>query len=308
MIYPPFLNANDTIIIVSPSGVIEKSLIVGVKEVFESWGYAVEIAKNAFAQYGRFAGTPAERCEDLQAALDHPTAKAIFCSRGGYGLTQIIDQLNFDAFCKNPKWLIGFSDITVLHNAISKYDIVSCHGSMAKYLVESTGNETYVVALKQFLKGEVHNLTFAAHAQNRLGSTNGIVRGGNLSVLYGLRATPFDIDFENAILFIEDIGEQAYHIDRMMQNLRLSGALSKISGLLVGQFNHMPYDPDMMASVEDVIKNACADYNFPIAFDLPFGHIIGNLPLLIGARAQLFVDEGGVRFEYCTKVDEAILK
>lgn len=298
MKYPPFLEAKDTIIIVSPSGAIEKSLINGAKSAFENWGYKVEIAKNAYAQYGRFAGTPKQRLDDLQTALDHPTAKAIFCSRGGYGLTQIIDQLNFDAFCQNPKWLIGFSDITVLHNALSKHEIVSCHGSMAKYIVESNDNEAHIIALREFLKGKMPQQNYNGHAQNRTGIAQGIVRGGNLSVLYGLRATNFDIDFDAAVLFIEDIGEQAYHIDRMMQNLRLSGALSKLSGLLVGQFNHMPHDPDMMASVEEVIKNACANYNFPIAFGLPYGHVIENRPLLIGAEARLIVDEKSASLEY----------
>lgn len=298
MKYPPFLQTNDTIVIVSPSGAIQKELIVGAKRIFECWGYKVEIAKNAFAQYGRFAGTPEQRREDLQAALDHPNAKAIFCSRGGYGLTQIIDQLNFDAFCKNPKWLIGFSDITTLHNVISKHNIVSCHASMAKYIVESNENALQIIAFKQFLKGEIKVSTFAAQPQNKTGTAQGVVRGGNLSVLYGLRATPIDINFDGAILFIEDIGEQTYHIDRMMQNLRLSGALSKISGLLVGQFNHVPNDPDMMASLEEIIKNACAGYNFPIAFGLPFGHVIENRPLLIGAEAKLIVAEKGASLKY----------
>jgi muramoyltetrapeptide carboxypeptidase len=298
MKYPPFLQTNDTIVIVSPSGAIQKELIEGAKRIFECWGYKVEIANNAFAQYGRFAGTPEQRREDLQAALDHPNAKAIFCSRGGYGLTQIIDQLNFDAFCKNPKWLIGFSDITAMHNAISKHNIVSCHASMAKYIVESNENEAHIIAFREFLKGEIKVSTFAAQPQNKTGTAQGVVRGGNLSVLYGLRATPIDINFDGAILFIEDIDEQLYHIDRMMQNLRLSGALSKINALLVGQFNHMPNDPDMMASLEEIIKNACAGYNFPIAFDLPFGHVIENRPLLIGAEAKLIVDEKGASLEY----------
>jgi muramoyltetrapeptide carboxypeptidase len=284
---PPFLQSNDEIRIVSPSGVIDPLYIDGAKRILESWGLHVTEGKFARNEYGRFAGTKEQRIADLQEALNDPNVKAILCSRGGYGLVQIIDKPDFTLFAKNPKWLIGFSDITILHNAITNLGIASIHGIMAKHLSELPENSEQVQSLKNILFGKLPHYEIPAHSMNRVGKTNGKLIGGNLSVLAGMIGTTFDLPYEGNILFIEDIAEKPYHIDRMMQNLRLSGALSKISGLIVGQFSDCDEDPLMKQSIAEIIFDAVKEYDYPVCFNFPAGHVDYNLPLIMGKIAEL---------------------
>ncbi|MDO9154482.1 MAG: LD-carboxypeptidase [Paludibacter sp.] len=286
---PPFLKSGDKIRIISPSGAIDPTFIDGATKVLTDWGLQVSEGEFARTEYGRFAGTKEQRISDLQAALDNPAVKAILCSRGGYGLAQMIDKLDFSAFKKLPKWLIGFSDITILHNVISKLGIASIHGIMAKHLTELPADCEQIEKLKSLLFGKLPEYKIPAHPQNRNGKASGKLIGGNLSVLSGMIGTRFDLPYKNNILFIEDIDEKSYKIDRMMQNLRLSGALSEISGLVVGQFSECEEDPLMMQTINEIILEAVSDYQYPVCFDFPAGHVDYNLPLILGEKINLAV-------------------
>jgi muramoyltetrapeptide carboxypeptidase len=289
--FPSFLKPSDQIRIVSPSGSINPEFIDRAIKVLSDWGLLVTEGEFARVEFGRFAGTKSQRIFDLQEALDDPNVKAILCSRGGYGLAQIIDKLDFAVFSKSPKWLIGFSDITILHNAISNLGVVSAHGIMAKPLAELTFNADPVLKLKEILFGKLPSYSILAHKLNKQGTGKGKLVGGNLSVLMGLRGSMFDIDYKNSILFIEDIAEKPYHIDRMMQNLRFSGVLAQLAGLVVGQFSHCDEDPLMKQTIDEIISEAVSDYDYPVCFNFPAGHVDYNLPLLLGANATLNVND-----------------
>ena len=295
---PSFLRAGDNIHIVSPSGAIQPGFIDGATKLLSSWGLKVTEGKYARTEYGRFSGTKDERVADLQQALDDPNVKAILCSRGGYGLAQIIDKIDFSSFAKSPKWLIGFSDITILHNAITALGIASMHGIMTKYLTELPEESDQITSFKNLLFGTPSNFSIKPEAENRLGQAEGKLIGGNLSVMMGMRSTPFDLDFHNNILFIEDVGEKPYQIDRMMQSLRLSGVLKQISGLVVGQFSDYDEDPLMMQSVAEIILAAVSEYDYPVCFNFPAGHVDYNLSLILGEQAELFVETDKVHLNY----------
>lgn len=284
------LQTNDLVRIVSPSGVIEPSFVEGASKVLSSWGLRVREGSYSREKFGRFAGTEAQRIADLQQALDDPDTKAILCSRGGYGLAQIVDRLDFTTFCLCPKWLIGFSDVTVLHNAVTNLEFPSVHAIMAKHLTELNADSEAVAGLKNLLFGNLPEYTIPAHPQNRLGKATGKLIGGNLSVIYGLRATPFDLPYEGNILFVEDIAEKPYHIDRMLQNLRLGGVLQKISGLVVGQFSDCDEDPMMLRSIEEIIGGALNGIDIPVMFNFPAGHVDDNRPLVLGAETTIAVN------------------
>ena len=295
---PSFLRAGDNIHIVSPSGAIQPGFIDGATKLLSSWGLKVTEGKYARTEYGRFSGTKDERVADLQQALDDPNVKAILCSRGGYGLAQIIDKIDFSSFAKSPKWLIGFSDITILHNAITALGIASMHGIMTKYLTELPEESDQITSFKNLLFGTPSNFSIKPEAENRLGQAEGKLIGGNLSVMMGMRSTPFDLDFHNNILFIEDVGEKPYQIDRMIQSLRLSGVLKQISGLVVGQFSDYDEDPLMMQSVAEIILAAVSEYDYPVCFNFPAGHVDYNLSFVLGEQAELFVETDKVHLNY----------
>lgn len=284
--------------IISPSGVINPELIDGAANRLKTWGYEVSEGRYARTQYGRYAGTETQRLHDLQKALDDDSLTAILCSRGGYGLTQIIDKVDFSRLRQHPKWLIGFSDITVIHAALSKLNIPSIHGVMAKHLVEMPDDALSLQYLNLILRGEKPVYHVSPHEINREGEARAKLIGGNLSVLMGLRGTPYEPDFANAILFIEDIAEEAYHIDRMMQNLRLGGVFRKISGLIVGHFTNCTEDMLMHKTVMQIISGAVQDYNFPVCAGFPAGHEAGNWPLIMGGEASFKVDSAGATLRF----------
>ena len=277
--------------IVSPSGVINPDFIDGATSRLKSWGYEVTEGRYAREMYGRFAGTAAQRICDLQHAINDESLTAILCSRGGYGLMQIIDRIDFSPLKKHPKWLIGFSDVTVLHAALSQLGIPSLHGVMAKHLTELPDEADSLQYFRKILDGDYPVYRIAAHELNREGDAKGKLVGGNLSVLMGLRGTPIEPDYQGAILFLEDVAEEAYHIDRMMQNLRLGGVFSKISGLIVGHFTNCTDDPLMHKSVSEIILAATGDFDFPVCFGFPSGHEDENYPLIMGKDVKLTVND-----------------
>lgn len=277
--------------IISPSGAVKPEYIDGARAVLSEWGYTVTVGKYAKAVSGRFAGTEEQRIFDLQQALDAKSLDIILCSRGGYGLSQIIDKIDFSKFIEKPKWLVGFSDITVLHNALSKLGVPSIHGLMAKHLTEWPGENLSSQRLREIFEGNYPVYRLHTHSLNRKGVAKAKLIGGNLSVLMAMRDTPFDLDYKDAILFIEDIAEQPYHIDRMMQNLRLGGELHQLAGLIVGHFTDCPEDETMRKSVKEIIFDATDGTGYPVCFDFPAGHEAQNYPLVLGREIKLEVGE-----------------
>jgi len=295
---PPFLKSGDMVQIVSPASAIHPSYVEGAKRTLSEWNLKVLEGKYARSAYGRFAGTKEERIFDLQQALDDPEVKAIFMSRGGYGLVQIIDKINFEQFKKSPKWLIGFSDISILHAAVNRMGIASIHGIMAKHLAELPRTSDAVVYLREILFGRLPVYQLPFHPLNRQGKITAKLLGGNLSVLMGLRGTSFDLPFEDAVLFVEDTGEKPYQVDRMIQNLRIGGIFEKISGLIVGQFTDYESDPLMMQTIEEMFAEAVKNYSYPVCFNFPAGHIDYNLPLLLGENITLEVSAENVLVDF----------
>ncbi len=273
--------------IVSPSGVIEPGWIDAAVNVLKSWGCEVNVGRYAKEQFGRFAGTDEQRMQDLQEALDDESLDAILCSRGGYGLIRIIDQLNFDKFRSFPKLVIGFSDITVLHLAIQKMGLPSVHSFMAKHFDPSECEKRSLAYLKDILEGGHPEYELPGDEMNRPGESSGMLVGGNLSVLQSMRGTLYEPNYTEKVLFIEDISEDAYHIDRMMQNLRIGGVLKKISGLMVGHFTDCKEDPQMMKTIREIILDSTACYEYPVCFGVPSGHEAINYPLIFGANVLL---------------------
>ena len=273
--------------IVSPSGAIEPAFIDGATERLRGWGYEVTEGRHARDRWGRFAGTDEDRLADLIEALHDPSVDAILCSRGGYGLQRIIDRVP-----KITKPIIGFSDITALHQLSAISNQPSVHGIMCKHIATLPEESEPIQALKRLLNGEAIKYRWESHPLNTPGKACAPIVGGNLSVLYGLQGTKFGltqsaIRDQFPILLIEDIGERHYHIDRMIRNLRMSGVLAHLSGLIVGQFSDCEDDPLMQQTVYETIKEVVADYNYPILFNAPFGHVEHNLPLWFERHASI---------------------
>ena len=301
--------------IISPSGTINPEYIEGATQRLQSWGYRVSEGRYARGEYGRFSGTDDERLYDLYEALAMPDVDYILCSRGGYGLQRILDKINLSTFDFRPSTIIGFSDITALHQLIAistiKYQLSTLHGLMCKHIATLPEDSEALQLFRWALDGKPLRYELPAHPLNSRGKADGTLIGGNLSVLYGLQGTPYSLNAvidahpEGVILFIEDIGERHYHIDRMMKNLRMSGVLERINGLVVGQFTDCDPDPLMKSvlcqqsglyadseAVYCTIREAVADYDYPILFDFPAGHVDDNRPLRLNAPARLEVLDG----------------
>jgi muramoyltetrapeptide carboxypeptidase len=298
MFYPNALKPGDRVSIIAPSGVVEPEYVEKTQAIFESWGLEVTLGKHIFKKHGRFAGTESERLHDLQNSLDNPDIQAVFFARGGYGIVGILDRISLDKFKRNPKWLIGYSDITALHSLISGSGICSLHAPMSSHLAKEGANEISSLFLKQILFGEKPEYLVGSHSLNRHGFCTGYIRGGNLSVLAGLRGTKYDLQTENTILFIEDINEQAYHIDRMMQNLKLGGILEKISGLIVGRFAGCNDDPEMNETIYESMFRLVEEYAYPVCFDFPVGHVNTNYPLIENGKARLNIEDQNVYLKF----------
>lgn len=294
MIIPPSLSPGDRVMIISPSGKIENAFIAGAETYLRDWGLNPVRSRHCLCESGRFSGTMEERLADLRDALLDDSVKAILCSRGGYGAIQLLEKMNSSWVTDHPKWLIGYSDITLLHAYFSKCGICSIHGPMTRHFCEAMPDDEPVMQLKDLLFGGKPHITASSHPLNREGRCRGRIFGGNLSVLYGLRGTPFDIEPEGTVLFLEDIGERPYHLERMFYNLRLGGILSRLSGLIIGQFTEYSEDQSLGETVYEMIARMVNDYDYPVCFDFPVGHVQSNFPLIVGKDAGLIVEKGGV--------------
>ncbi|MDD4921350.1 MAG: LD-carboxypeptidase [Bacteroidales bacterium] len=304
MILPPFLREGDRVRLISPAGAINPDFVKGAEAYLASWGLQVLKGEYASSQEGRFSSSSANRLSDLQQAFDDPECKAIFCTRGGYGTIHLMDKINLDAFRINPKWVIGYSDITMLHSLLQREGFASIHGGMAKMLAQQMNQDLTKAdietakELHDILWGHLPEYHTQVHPLNRPGKESGMMRGGNLSILYSLRGTPYDYIPEKSILFIEDIGEQPYIIDRIMHNLKLGGILKNLSGLIVGQFTDYEEDPSFGKTVYEIIADAVSEYAYPVCFNFPSGHVERNLPLISGSSVNLSVSETEVLLSY----------
>ena len=289
---PPYLQKGDSIAIVAPArSVIIEEMLPAIT-LFEEWGLKVVLGEHLFAVQNQFAGTEEERAEDFQAMLDNDEIKAIICARGGYGVVRIIDLLRFDHFCEHPKWIVGYSDVTVLHSHIhSCFDIETLHATMPINVYANPNYESseslYDALFGKQLSYQIQTSTFS-----RVGEGKGELIGGNLSILYSLSATESDIDTTGKILFIEDLDEYLYHIDRMMLNLKRSGKLSHLAGLIIGGLTEMRDNTiPFGSSAEEIITSAIAEYDYPVCFGFPAGHGDDNRALIFGREVSLIVAE-----------------
>lgn len=288
------LKPGDTIGIVAPA----RSFTYEALELFvndiHSKGYNVKFGKTIGQVYHQLSGTADERCLDMQNFIDDPNIKAIWCCRGGYGCVQFVDQLDWSEFKKFPKWLIGFSDITVLHMALQQHQMESLHAWMpvnfSTITTEAYSSLWHVLESRQ----SKYELITAPHCQS--GKSRGILVGGNLSILYSLTGTLHDFNWSDKILFIEDLDEYLYHIDRMMMNLKRCGILSQIRGLIVGGMSQMnDHTIPWGMNATEIIKNIVSEYDYPVVFDFPAGHIDDNRALVLGATYELDVNEDTIR-------------
>lgn len=296
LIYPPLLKKGDKAVIISPSGNTDSRYIDTAEKVLKSWGLLVQTGAFSYEKYGRYGGTKEQRMHDLRLAMDAPDIKLIFCSRGGYGTIQLLRDIEYNGIKRYPKWLVGYSDITALHSAFLKNGIISLHAPMARHLAEH-GDDEASCKLKQILFSGSFSHKAEAHPYNRPGSTKGRLFGGNMSVLCGLAGTPYFAVPPRGILFIEDVAEPPYKIDRMMWQLKLSGILGKISGLVVGQFSECAEDPLMGQTIYEAIRDMTSEYGYPVVFGFPVGHTDANYPMLHGGRVLLDVKKDFVTLE-----------
>lgn len=297
MITPEYLKEGDKIGIVATARKISREELQPAISVFESWGLTVVLGKNLFNAEHQFSGTDQERLEDLQAMLDDPSVKAIISARGGYGTVRIIDQLNFDKFKAHPKWVIGFSDITVLHSHIHmQSQVETIHAVMPINFPKDSTINNPVDSLRKALFGSLteYNMELPESLKpfQRKGSAEGQLVGGNLSLLYALSGSPSDLDTRDKILFIEDLDEYLYHIDRMMVQLDRSGKLQHLKGLIVGGMSGMKDNTIPFGkSAEEIIFDTVKKYPYPVCFGFPAGHIPENMALIFGRNIQLSVEE-----------------
>lgn len=286
---PAYLKAGDKIGFVASARKINPLELAEATDYFESWELEIVLGDHLFAESNQFAGSDELRAQDLQQMLDDPEIKAIVFARGGYGTVRIIDQINWEKFIKQPKWLIGFSDITVLHSHIHQnLGIETLHGIMP--LNYPTASNEAISSIRTALFGEELKYKIESHPMNRRGYVEAPIIGGNLSILHNLSGTISDIDTKGKILFIEDLDEYYYHVDRMMLNLKRSGKLDHIAGLIVGGMTEMHDNPISFGmNAYEIIQNVIKDYSFPVCFEFPAGHFSDNRALIMGRNVKLDV-------------------
>jgi muramoyltetrapeptide carboxypeptidase len=290
MTTPPNLQKGDTVAILATA---RKNIVDNLKpsiDLLHSWGLEVVIGKSIGLDDNQLAGTDAQRAADFQKQLDNPNIKAIWCVRGGYGTVRMIDLLDFTKFRQNPKWIVGFSDVTVLHNHLNTMGFKSIHAVMPVSIPKAT--KEAIESLRLSLFGEKLSYEIDFHKMNRFGNAQGELVGGNLSILYSLLGSESAIDCRDKILFIEDLDEYLYHIDRMMMNLKRNGCLEGLKGIIVGSMskmndNEIPWGKNALEIIEDVTKK----YSIPVVYNFPAGHINDNRALILGSIVRLDVNQ-----------------
>jgi len=293
LIQPPYLKTGDTVAIVAPSGILKNRNreVEQAKALLKSWGLNVVIGEHVFSRDNHFAGTDQERCEDFQKALDNPNIKAIWSARGGYGTVRILDKLDYTKFKDNPKWIIGYSDITALHNQVHNYGAESIHAIMCVSLTEDLSKiKESVATFKSAIFGEPIAYTIKGSKYNKEGNTSGQLVGGNLTILHTMLGSNTSLNMDGKILFFEEIGEYAYHIDRMLQSLKRAGYFENCKGVIVGDISRIRKNTTPWGKpVQQLILDVLEDYNFPIVFNMPSGHEDDNRALILGRTVELNV-------------------
>ena len=290
MIQPNYLKKGDTVAIVSTARKISSDQIIAAIKLIEKWGLNVAIGNTIGSEENQFAGNDEARINDFQQMLNNAKVKAIWCARGGYGTVRLIDQLDFSEFKKRPKWIIGYSDITVLHSHIHNLGIETLHATMP-INIENNSKES-LETLKKSLFGKNLSYEIPADEKNKLGNAEGEIVGGNLSVLYSLLGSKSSIKTDGKILFIEDLDEYLYHIDRMRMNLKRNGYFDNLKGLIVGGMTNM-HDNEIPfgKTAEEIILDCVAEFDFPVVFNFPAGHLDDNRALILGRKVKMEVGE-----------------
>ncbi len=300
MTTPPYLKKGDTVAILATARKIDESTLQPAIKLLESWGLKVVLGKTIGREENQLAGADWYRATDFQEMLDNPNVKAIWAAKGGYGTVRIIDRIDFTNFKKNPKWIMGFSDVTVLHSHINKMDIETIHSMMS--LSTKTATAQAIETFRKSLFGENLSYRVSAHPFNRVGKASGELVGGNLSVLYSIMGSESETNLDGKILFIEDLDEYLYHIDRMMMNLKRSGKLSGIKALVIGGMtsmndNDIPWGKNSFEIIQDIVK----EYKFPVIYDFPAGHIKDNRALIFGRNVSVDVNTSGATLQFDSK-------
>lgn len=290
------LKKNDLIRFVAPAKAIDAKLVENAKTFFEEYGFRVAIGKHTLKQFSYLSGSDSQRLEDMQEALDDPDCKAILCVRGGYGSIRIVDKINWAGFIQQPKWLIGFSDITVFHHQIQLYGLPSIHASMPLNFMDNT--PLALSSLLRAFKGQKIEYSYNAHdSYFKPGLAKGRLVGGNLAIVHALLGTSKRLDFNGSILFLEDVGEYIYALDRMLYSLELAGVFDEISGLIIGGMTNISdTNPPLGYDLVDIIREKTWFRSFPVCMNFPAGHIDDNRALVLGEPAILEVGDM-VRFE-----------
>ncbi|MDC9723498.1 MAG: LD-carboxypeptidase [Urechidicola sp.] len=300
-IQPPHLKKGDTILILAPAGKIKgyDAIKAGV-ELANKWGLVVTYGNHLYSQQNTFAGTDTQRLEDLQKGLDNQNIKMIWSARGGYGLVRIVDDLDFTKFKQHPKWVVGYSDVSVLHNKIHNLGYQTIHGQMPLTLdLADEVQAESINSLYQSLFGKKLKYKLGSSDNNRLGKSEGQLVGGNLSILYSMLGSDTNLDTDGKILFIEDVGEALYHIDRMMISLKRAGYFKNCKGLIVGDFRLKKNEGNKFGlTLEEIILEAVEGTDFPVIFNFPAGHVDDNRALILGATAELNVKDKKVKIVF----------
>ncbi len=294
---PEFLKKGDTVGILATARKIEMATLQPGIKLLESWGLHVVIGKTIGKEDHQLAGPDWIRATDFQEMLDNPSIKAIWAAKGGYGTVRIIDRIDFSNFKKKPKWVVGFSDMTVLHSHINNMGIETMHALMAMNV--KTATPEAIESLRKALFGEKLEYKMADHPYNKNGKASGEIVGGNLSVLYSILGSKSEVDYKGKILFIEDLDEYLYHIDRMMMNLKRNGYFDGLKAVLIGGMtemndNDIPWGKDALQIIQDILK----DYKIPVIFNFPAGHIKDNRAMIFGKTVSVDVNESGSKVTF----------
>ncbi len=296
-IAPPYLKKGDKVAITCPAKKLPNPMTDAI-DLLQSWGLEVILGETLNLSFHQFAGDDDQRAQDLQRFIDDNSIKVIIAARGGYGTIRMIDKVDFSRLAQNPKWLVGFSDITLLHNHLyTNFNIQSIHGQMPVNIPDASAKS--LESLRKALFGEEISYEFNSHALNNSGEAEGVLVGGNLSLLAAVAGSVSDLDYSNKILFIEDVGEYLYAIDRMIRMLDRAGKLKSLAGLIVGGFtgikdNDIPFGQTVEQIVMDVVKK----YDYPVCFDFPAGHIPDNRSIILGRKVSLSVQHHQVMLNY----------
>ena len=300
MLRPPYLQKNDSVAVIAPASKVSASAISAAKNCMEAWGLQVLLGENVLAGYYEFSGTDEQRASDFQNAINDPTVAAIVCARGGYGCSRIVDRIDFSPLNERPKWLVGYSDTTVLHARMNRMNMESIHGIMLSGFPPDGCDSESTESLRKALFGELTNYQIPPHEMNKEGQVKAVLIGGNLTLIGHLQGTVDALKTDDRILFIEDVGEYLYNIDRIMIQLKRGGLLNGLKGVIVGTFNKMKDNvgSNFGKSSYEIIAEHMEELDIPVAFGFPAGHSELNMSLYLGREVYLSVTKEGTSIDF----------